>query len=210
MKTTTIEFIKKYSLVIIAITFCFISLFQISCANQSKPQQSNIDQLDKEKSKTDNLNTVKANKILQQKDSTIKALRSKLAIEKANTTMQRANAKKQRVLNDSLLAQHQREQSLNSCESLVQGLRTEISDKDSIIESLDCEIEICNTEIKTQEEKVAIQAGIINSKQNLIVFKDSVILTYQTQQKKQEQNNKLKAKIIGAGLLIKTIILLIK
>lgn len=207
---TAIEFIKKYSLVIIAIIFCFLSLLQISCGNQSKPQRTNIDQSNKEKSKADSLNTIKANIILKQKDSTIKVLRSELAIEKANTATQRANAKWQHLLNDSLLAQHQRQQNLTTCEELVKGLKYEIFEKDSIIESLDCEIEIYNNELKAQEDKAAIQAGIIESKQSLIAFKDSIFQTYKMQQNNKGLNNKLKAKIIAVGLLFETIILIMK
>lgn len=82
---TAIDFIKKYSLVILAITFCILSLSQTGCGKQSKPQQSNINQLNKEKSKTDSLNTIKANAMLQQKDSIINVLISKQKTEKANT-----------------------------------------------------------------------------------------------------------------------------
>ncbi|OIP83376.1 MAG: hypothetical protein AUK44_05255 [Porphyromonadaceae bacterium CG2_30_38_12] len=92
---TAIEFIKKYSLVILAITFCILSLSQTSCGKQSKPQQLNIDQLNKEKSKSDSLNTVKANILLQEKDSIIKVLISKLKSEKANTTKHKTEARKQ-------------------------------------------------------------------------------------------------------------------
>lgn len=130
---TTIEFIKKYSLVILAITFCILSLAQTSCGNQSKPQQSNITQLNKEKSKTDSLNTVKANAMLQQKDSIIKALISKLKIEKANTEKHRGEANKQHILNDSVQARFKSNKELSTCEDLVHGLKVEIIEKDSVI-----------------------------------------------------------------------------
>lgn len=206
----TIEFIKKYSLVIIAITFCSLSLFQIGCGNQSKPQQVNIDQSDKEKSKSDRLNTVKAYAQLHQKDSIINLLSKRLATEKANTATQKADAKKQHVLNDSLQTRYEREKSLNACENLVCGLKFEISEKDSVIESLDSVNDNYSCEVKVLEDKVTIQTGVIDSKQNLIASKDSIITAYKTQQKKTDFCTGFKLKAAGAIVLIETIALLLK
>ena len=207
---TTIEFIKKYSLVILAITVCSLSLFQISCGNQSKPQQANIDQSDKQKSESDRLNTVKAYALLHQKDSMIKLLNTRLATEKANTATQKADARKQHVLNDSLQARYEREKSLNACDELVQGLKFEVVEKDSIIENLETEIDNYSCEVKVLEDKVDIQTGVIESKQSLITSKDSVITAYKTQQKKANFWTGVKTKAAGVVILIETIALLIK
>ncbi len=207
---TTIEFIKKYTLVILAITFCILSLSQTSCGKQSKPQQSNINQLNKEKSKTDSLNTVKANILLQQKDSIIKVLISKLKTEKANTEKHRAEARKQHILNDTLQVRFERNKELSSCEDLVQGLKAEIIEKDSVVQSLDSEIETCNNQVKVLESKLTIQSEIIVSKQNLIAYKDSTINHIATQKKKADFWNKVKIKAAGAVILFESIILLVK
>lgn len=207
---TTIEFLKKYSLVILAITVCSLSLFQISCGNQSKPQQVDIDQSDKEKSKADSLYTVKGHTLLQEKDSIIKFLIAKLANEKVNTATQKADARKQHILNDSLQNRFERDKGLSTCEDLVRGLKVEIIEKDSVIESLDSEIENYSCEVKELEEKVDIQKGIIDSKQNLIASKDSAIQAYKIQQKKTGFWAGVKTKAAGVVILIETIVLLIK
>ena len=207
---STIEFIKKYSLVILAITVCSLSLFQISCGNQSEPQQVNIDQSDKEKSESDRLNTLKAYAQLQQKDSIIKLFNARLENEKVNTATQKANARKQHALNDSLQTRYEKEKSLNTCEDLVRGLKFEITEKDSIIESLDSEIENYSCEVKQLEVKVDIQKSVIDSKQNLIACKDSTIVYYKTQKKKTDFWNQVKVKVAGVVILIETIGLILK
>ncbi len=207
---TAIEFIKKYSLVILAITFCILSLSQTSCGKQSKPQQSNIAQLNKEKSKTDNLNTVKANALLQQKDSIIKILISKLKTEKANTAKHKAEARKQHTLNDTLQARFGINKELSTCEDLVHGLKVEIIEKDSVIQSLDSEIETCNNHVKVLESKLTIHSEIIDSKQNLIAYKDSIINHITTQKKRADFWNKVKIKAAGVVILFESIILLVK
>jgi hypothetical protein len=207
---TTIAFIKKYSLVILAITVCSLSLFQISCGKQSKPQQVNIDQSDKQKSESDRLKTVKVYALLYEKDSIIKVLNLKLTLEKNNTSAHKADARKQHVLNDSLQARYEKEKSLNTCEDLVQGLKFEVVEKDSIIENLETEIDTYSCEVKTLESKVDIQAGVIDSKQSLIASKDSIISVYNTQQKKKDFWTGVKTKAAGVIILIETIALLIK
>lgn len=210
---TTIEFIKKYSLVFLAITFCILSLLQTSCGNHSKPQQLNIDSIDsidKQKSKSDSLYTAKANILLQQKDSFIEVLHAKLAKEKANTAKQKTKVNEQHILNDSLQAMYNRELSLLSYDNLIQGLKVEINKKDSVIESLDSETESYSCEVKELEEKVVIQKGIIDSKQNLMAYKDSTINHLATQKKKYDFWNKVKIKATGAVILLESIILLVK
>jgi len=207
---TAIEFIKKYSLVILAITFCILSLSQTSCGNQSKPQQSNIAQLNKEKSETDSLNTVKAYALLQQKDSIIKILCSKLNTEKANSAKHKTEARKQHTLNDTLQARFERNKELSTCEDLVQGLNVEIIEKDSIIQSLDSEIVCYTDQMNELNQKVDIQKGIIDSKQNLLAVKDSTINQLATQKKKADFWNKVKIKAAGAVILFESIILLVK
>lgn len=207
---TAIEFIKKYSLVILAITFCILSLSQTSCGKQSKLQQTNITQLNKEKSKTDSLNTIKANAMLQQKDSIIKVLILKLKTEKNNTAKHKAEARKQHTLNDTLQARFGINKDLSTCEDLVHGLKVEIIEKDSVIQSLDSEIETCNNHVKVLESKLTIQSEIIDSKQNLIAYKDSTINHLATQKKKSDFWNKVKIKAAGAVILFESIILLVK
>ena len=207
---TTIEFIKKYSLVILAITFCILSLSQTSCGNQSKPQQTNIAQLNKEKSKTDSLNTAKANAMLQQKDSIIKVLITKLKTEKNNTAKHKAEARKQHTLNDTLQARFGMNKDLSTCEDLVHGLKVEIIEKDSVIQGLDSEIETCNNHVKVLESKLTILSEIIDSKQNLIAIKDSTINHLATQKKKADFWNKVKIKASGAVILFESIILFVK
>lgn len=207
---TTIEFIKKYSLVILAITVCSLSLFQISCGNQSKAQQVNIDQSDKEKAKNDSLYTAKAFIQLHEKDSIITVLISKLAHEKANTATQKADARKQHVLNDTLQVRYQTEKSLNACEELAQGLESEIIEKDSVISSLEMENDYYSCEVKALKSKVDIQAGVIDSKQNQIAHKDSVIQVYKNQQKKTSFWAGVKTKAAGVVILIETIGLMLK
>ncbi len=207
---TTIEFIKKYSLVTLAITFCILSLSQTSCGKQSKPQQSNVTQLNKEKSKTDSLNTVKANALLQQKDSIIKVLITKLKTEKAITAKHKAEARKQHTVNDTLQARFGINKDLSTCEDLVHGLKVEIIEKDSVIQSLDSEIVCYTKQMKELNQKVDIQKGIIDSKQNLIAIKDSTINHLATQKKKDDFWNKVKIKAAGAVILFESIILLVK
>lgn len=207
---TLIEFIRKYFFVIMAIAVCFLSLLQISCGNQPKPQQLNIDSTDKRKSKSDSLHTAKANILLQQKDSFIEVLHAKLVKEKANTAAQKAKANEQHILNDSLQAKYSRELSLLSCDKLVQGLKLEITDKDSAIESLEVEIDNYACEVIQLETKVIIQKGIIDNKHNLIESKDSTINFYKTQKKKSDLWNKVKIKAAGAVILFESIILLMK
>ncbi len=207
---TKIEFFKKYALIIFVLSVCCLSLFQTSCNNQSKPQPTNIDQSNKEKSKADSLNTVKANNLLHQKDNIIKLINSKLATEKANTATQKADARKQHVANDTLQARYEREKSLNACEELVQGLKFEIIEKDSVIDNLDTEVDNYSCEVKVLEDKVTIQTGVIDSKQNLIASKDSIITANKTQQKKTDFWTGIKLKAAGAIVLIETIALLLK
>ena len=207
---TTIEFIKKYSLVFLAITFCILSLLQTSCGNQPKPQQLNIDSTDKRKSKSDSLYTAKANILLQQKDSIIKVLISKLKTEKANTAKHKAEANKQHTLNDTLQARFGINKELSTCEDLVQGLKVEIIEKDSVIQGLDSEIETCNNHVKVLESKLTILSEIIDSKQNLIAIKDSTINHLATQKKKADFWNKVKIKASGAVILFESIILFVK
>lgn len=199
---TLIEFIRKYFFVIMAIAVCFLSLLQISCGNQPKPQQLNI--------KSDSLYTAKANILIQQKDSFIEVLHAKLAKEKAITAAQRAKANEQHILNDSLQAKYSRELNLLSCDELMQGLKVEITNKDSVIGSLEVEIDNYACEVIQLEEKVDIQKGIIDSKQSLIESKDSTINFYKTQKKKSDLWNKMKIKAAGAVILFESIILLMK
>ena len=71
-------------------------------------------------------------------------------------------------------------------------------------------VESYSCEVKELEEKVDIQKGIIDSKQNLIACKDSTINLFKAQKKKTDFWNQVKIKIVGAVVLIETIGLILK
>jgi hypothetical protein len=205
-----IAIIKKYALVILAVLICIFSMFQKCDSKQEIPRLATIDQRNINKSKEDSLSTARANILLYQKDSIIQTLKSKLAKEKTNTATQKADANKQHNLNDTLQARFERDKDLSTCEDLVRGLKLETIEKDSVIESLDSEIENYSCEVKELDQKVDIQKGIIDSKQNLIACKDSTIAYYKSQKKKTDLWNKVKIKAAGVIIFIETIVLLLK
>jgi len=200
----------KIIVIFIALIIYSVFVFQKCDSKPETPQQATIDQRDINESKEDSLNTARASILLNQKDSTIQMLKSKLAKEKAITATQKAEANKQHILNDTLQSRFERDKNLSTCEDLVRGLKFEIIEKDSVIESLDSEIDDYSFEVKELEEKVDIQKGVIDSKQNLIACKDSTINFYRTQKKKTDFWNKVKIKVAGAVILIETIGLLLK
>jgi len=206
----TIAILKKYALVILAVLICGFSMFQKCDTKQETPQPATIEQRDINKSKEDSLNTARANILLYQKDSIIQTLRSKLVKEKANTATQKAQANTQHILNDTLQSRFERDKNLSTCEDLVQGLKFEIIEKDSVIESLDSEIENYSCEVKELEGKEDIQKGIIDRKQNLIACKDSTINFYKVQKKKTDFWNQVKVKVAGVVILIEIIGLILK
>jgi hypothetical protein len=199
----------KIIVIFIGLIIYSVIVFQ-SDFKPEKVQSAIIDQRNVNKSKQDSLNTVRANVLLNQKDSTIKLLNSKLAKEKANTATQKAEANKQHILNDSLQERFEKEKNLSTCEDLVQGLKVEIIEKDSTIESLDSEINNYSCEVEELEEKVDIQKGVIESKQELIACKDSTIYYYKTQKKKTDFWNNVKIKVAGVIIFIETIGLILK
>ena len=206
----TIEILKKYALVILAILICGFSMFQKCDSKPETPQQKTIDQSNINKSREDSLKTARANILLNRKDSIIQILNSKLAKEKANTATQKAEASKQHKLNDKLQSQFEKDKDLSTCEDIVRGLKVEIIKKDSVILCLDSEIENYSSEVEELAEKVDIQKGIIASKQELIACKDSTINFYKTQNKKTDFWNKLKIKAAGIIIFIESIGLLLK
>jgi len=200
----------KILTVFLALIIYSVFVFQKCDSKPETPQQATIEQRDINESKEDSLNTAKATNLLSQKDSIIQVLNSKLAKEKVNTATQKAESNKQHILNDTLQARFEREKNLSTCEDLVLGLKFEIIEKDSVIQSLDSEIDNYTCEVKELEEKVDIQKGIIDSKQNLIACKDSTIAFYKTQKKKTDFWNKVKIKVAGAIIFIETIGLILK
>jgi len=202
--------IFKIIAVFLALIIYSVFLFKKCDSKQETPQPTAIDQRDKNDSKEDSLNTVRATILFCQKDSIIQTLKSKLAKEKANTTTQKAEANKQHILNDTLQSRFEKDKDLSTCEDLVRGLKFEIIEKDSVIESLDSEINDYSSEVKELEEKVDIQKGVIDSKQKLIACKDSTINFYKTQKKKTDFWNNVKIKVAGAVILIETIGLILK
>ena len=206
----TIEILKKYALVILTILICGFSVFQKCDSKPETPQQKIIDQSNINKSKEDSLKTVRANILLNRKDSIIQILNSKIAKEKANTATQKAEASKQHKLNDKLQSRFEKDKDLSNCEDLVLGLKFETVEKDNVIESLDSEIDNYSCEVEEQAEKVEIHKGVIESKQELIACKDSTINFNKTQNKKTDFWNNVKIKVTGAIIFIETIGLLLK
>jgi len=200
-----------FKIIVMFLALIIYSVIVFQCDfKQETPQPATIDQRNINKSKEDSLKTVRANILLNQKDSTIKLLNSKLAKEKANTAIQKAEANKQHILNDSLQERFEKEKNLSNCEDLVQGLKLETVEKDSVIESLDSEIENYSCEVEELEGKVEIQNGVIESKQELIACKDSSINYYKTQKKKTDFWNDVKIKVAGVIIFIETIVLILK
>ncbi len=200
-----------FKIIVLFLALIIYSVIVFLCDfKQEQPQPATIDQRNINKSKQDSLNTVRANILLNQKDSTIKLLNSKLVKEKANTATQKAEANKQHILNDTLQSRFEKEKDLSTCEDLVRGLKLETVEKDSVIESLDSEIENYSCEVEELEGKVEIQKGVIISKQELIVCKDSTITYYKTKQKKTDFWNDVKIKVAGVIIFIETIGLILK
>ena len=200
-----------FKIIVLFLALIIYSVIVFQCDFKPEtPQPATIDQRNINKSIEDSLNTVRANVLLNQKDSTIKLLNSKLAKEKANTATQKAEANKQHVLNDSLQERFEKEKNLSTCEDLVQGLKVEIIEKDSTIDSLDSEVNNYSCEVEELEEKADIQKGVIESKQELIACKDSTINYYKTQKKKTDFWNDVKIKVAGVIIFIETIGLILK
>lgn len=200
-----------FRIIVIFIAVIIYSVIVFQCDFKQETQQpATIDQRNINKSKEDSLNTVRANILLNQKDSTIKLLNSKLVKEKANTAIQKAEANKQHILNDSLQERFAKEKNLSNCEDLVQGLKLETVEKDSVIESLDSEIENYTCEVEELEEKVEIQKNIIESKQELLACKDSYITYFKAQKQKTDFWSNVKIKAAGVIVFIETIVLILK
>ena len=200
-----------FKIIVLFLALIIYSVIVFQCDfKQETPQPATIYQRNINKSKQDSLNTFRANILLNQKDSTIKLLNSKLAKEKANTAIQKAEANKQHVLNDSLQERFEKEKNLRNCEELAKGQKAEINEKDSVIESLDSEVDNYSSEVKQLGEKVEIQKGVIDSKQELIACKDSTITYYKTQKQKNDFWNNVKIKVAGVIIFIETIGLILK
>jgi len=206
----TIALFKKYFLVIVAVLICGFSVFQKCDSKLNTLQPATVDQSNINKSKEDSLKTVRANILLNRKDSIIQILNSKLANEKANTATLKAVASKLHKLNDTIQSRFEKDKDLSTCEDLVQGLKLEILGKDSVIKSLDSEIDHYGCEISELEEKVDIQKGLIDGKQNLLAYKDSTIAYYKSQQKKTTLWQGIKTKLVSAIILVQTIALVLK
>lgn len=200
-----------FKIIVMFLALIIYSVIVFQCDfKQETPQPATIDQRNINKSKEDSLKTVRANILLNQKDSTIKLLNSKLAKEKANTGTQKAEVWKQHSINDSLQTKYQKEKNLSTCEDLVRGLKLETVEKDSVIESLDSEIDNYSCEVEELEGKVEIQKAVIESKQELIACKDSTITFYKVQKQKTDFWNNVKIKVAGVIIFIETIVLLLK
>jgi hypothetical protein len=206
----SIAILKKYALVLLAILICGFSIFHKCDSKQKTQQPANIEQRNINKSNEDSLNTARAIILLYQKDSIIQVVNTKLAKEKSNTAIQKAEAKKQHLLNDTLQSRFDKDKNLINCEVLARGLKFEILKKDSVIYSLDSVVLSCSCVVKELKEKVDIQIDIINSKENLLTYKGSTITYYKNQKQKTDFWNRVKIKVAGVIIFIETIGLLLK
>jgi hypothetical protein len=156
------------------------------------------------------MNTIKANTLIHQKDSIINSLNTRLANEKARTKIQMLIAKKQHLLNDSLCALYEKENSQVSCEELIASLGTEITKKDTLIDCLVAETESYDREVKALEGKVILQKRIIESKENLMLYKDSTIAFYKKQKKESDFWSDVKLKAAIGMVLFETMALVLR
>ncbi|MEI8085328.1 MAG: hypothetical protein WCG93_03825 [Paludibacter sp.] len=205
----TFEFFKKYAFIIVSCIFLALA-FQKYENKEVITQNDSVLQSDYDMSKADSINSINANALLCKKDSIIASLNVKLNKEKATTKIQKADANKQHIVNDSLQARFDSEKNLDTCEDLAQGLGIEIAEKDSVIASLDAQIENYSNEVNEFNDKAEIQAMVITSKQNLLSSKDSTIDYYKTQNKKKDFWNGVKVKVAGVMIFIETVALLLK
>jgi len=206
----TFDFLKKYAMIIIACSIILVFTFQ-KCENkQVITQNISVVQSDNDMSIADSLNTINANIQLDKKDRIIASLNIKLSHEKIISNKQKTDANKQHAVNDSLQARFEREKGLDTCEDLAKGLGLEISEKDSVIASLDNQVENYSNETKELNDKAEIQSLVITSKQNLLTSKDSTIDYYKSQNKKNDLWNGVKIKVAGVLIFIETVALLLK
>jgi hypothetical protein len=193
----------------------FLSLFGEYFLNKSwnkgeSNQESIVNQTNTNQSKIDYMNTVKANTLIHQKDSIINCLNTRLANERARTKTQMVIAKKQHLLNDSLYALYEKENSLISCDELISSLGIEITKKDTLIDCLVAETESYDREVKAFEGKVILQKRIIESKENLILYKDSTIAFYKKQKKESDFWSDVKLKAALGMIMFETMALLLR
>jgi hypothetical protein len=140
------------SLLLIILIFILGEFFLNKSRDQyQNNQETAINQINTNQSKIDRMNTIKANTLIHQKDSIINSLNTRLTNEKARTKTQMLIAKKQHLLNDSLYALYEKENSLISCDELISSLGTEITKKDTLIDCLVAETESYDLEVKALE-----------------------------------------------------------
>jgi hypothetical protein len=193
----------------------FLSLFGEYFLNKSwnkgeSNQESIVNQTNTNQSKIDYMNTVKANTLILQKDSIISSLKTRIKNEKARTKAQQLIAKKQHFVNDSLYALYENERSIVHCDELISSLGSEVIKKDTLIDCLVAEIESYDREGKALEGKVILQKRIIESKENLILYKDSTITFYKKQKKESDFWSDVKLKAAIGMILFETMALLLK
>jgi hypothetical protein len=167
--------------------------------------QSNINQ-----SKIDYMNTLKFSTLIRQKDSAIVFLNTKLAAEIVLSKVLKKNALKQHLLNDTLATVYEQEPSLITCDELIVGLGTEISNKDTLIDCLVAETESYDRKVSALESKLLLQKEFIVSKENLILYKDSTITFYEKQKKENAFWSTVKLNAAIGVILFETVALLLK
>ena len=173
-------------------------------------EETFVNQTNSNQSKIDHMNTIKAKTLIHQKDSIINSLNTRLVNERARTKAQMVIVKKQHLLNDSLCSLYEKDNSLISCNELISSLGTEITKKDTLIDCLVAETESYDREVKALEGKVILQKRIIESKENLILYKDSTITFYKKQKKESDFWSDVKLKAALGMIMIETMSLLLR
>ena len=199
------------SLLLIILIFILGEFFLNKSRDQyQNNQETAINQINTNQSKIDRMNTIKANTLILQKDSIINSLNTRLANERARTKAQMVIVKKQHLLNDSLCSLYEKDNRLVSRDELISSLGTEITKKDTLIDCLVAETESYDREVKALEGKVMLQKRIIESKENLILYKDSTIAFYKKQKKESDFWSDVKLKAAVGMILFETLALLLR
>ena len=177
---------------------------------ETSDQETIVNQTNTNQSKIDHMNTIKANTLILQKDSIINSLNSRIASERIRTKVKMSIAKRLHLFNDSLYALYEEKPDIVHCEELICSLGVEINKKDTLNNCLIAETESYIKEVKTLEEKVILQKGIIESKENLILYKDSTITYYNKQKKESDFWSDIKLKAAIGMILFETIALVLR
>ena len=209
MKSSIVSLIE--SLLLILLFFFLGELFLNEYRDKALSNQETIvNQTNTNQSKIDHMNTIKANTLILQKDSIISSLNSRLASERIRTKVMMSIAKRLHLFNDSLYALYEEKPNIVHCEELICSLGVEITKKDTLINCLIAETECYDKEVKALEEKVILQKRIIDSKENLILYKDSTIAYYNKQKKESDFWSDIKIKAAIGMIVFETMALVLR